>query len=71
MDLSGDLDYWLYVVTATGLDLFPFMSCGTFPLPVEKATIFACLPVTPGYWLSLTEQPTLAVPNWYLTISSN
>lgn len=71
MDLSGDLDYWLYLVTANGLDLFLFMSYGTFPLPVEKATTFACLPVTPGYWLFLTEQLTLAVPNWYLTISSN
>lgn len=62
MDLSGDWDYWLDLVTVTGLDLFHLVQVlWDFPIASE-ATTFACLPVTLGYWLPLAEQPTLVVP---------
>lgn len=50
--------WWPGLLAVSRLDVFLFISCiscGTFPQPVEKATTFACLPVTLGYWLPLTD----------------
>lgn len=63
MDLSGDLDYWLDLVTVTGLDLFHLVQAlCDFPI-ASQATTFACLlsPLATGFpWQS--SQP-LSFPN--------
>lgn len=63
--------WWPGLLAVSRHDLLLLMSCGTFPWLVEKATTFASLSVTPGYWFSLTEKPALALPDWCLTIGSN
>jgi len=60
MDLFGNLDYWLDLVTVTGLHLFRLVQV-LLEVPTASAA-FVCLPVTLGYWLPLAEQPALAVP---------